>query len=68
MPDRSDELLTIEQTATRLGYTSRPPVYRLLRRGELPSLKVGHLRRIRASDVDAFLDARAAVPYAETVA
>jgi excisionase family DNA binding protein len=50
----SDDLLTPEQVAQRLG-VGRTTVYELLNRGELPSLWIGRARRIPSSAVDAFI-------------
>jgi len=47
-------LLTVPQTAERLGL-GRSTVYEFIRSGELPSLRVGRLRRITAADLDAFV-------------
>jgi excisionase family DNA binding protein len=51
-------LLTPEQVAARLGI-GRTYAYQLLRRGEIPSLKLGKLRRVRPQDLDRYLDALA---------
>ena len=44
-----------EQVAERLQVTERT-VYGWLRRGKLPALKLGRLRRIRPEDLEAFLE------------
>jgi excisionase family DNA binding protein len=53
--------LTVHETAKRLGI-SVPTVYRLIDRGELPSVKIGRARRIPLERLDSFL-ARQTVPY-----
>jgi excisionase family DNA binding protein len=47
-------LMTPEQVAAYLG-CGRTYAYELLRTGEVPSLKVGRLRRVRREDVDAYV-------------
>jgi hypothetical protein len=55
-----EELLDIESVARYLGISTRT-AYERVRRGELPALKVGRLWRVRASDLQAWLErARAA--------
>lgn len=46
-------------TAEVLGYLRINPrtIYRLIRRGELPAVRVGHQWRFRRSDLEAWLDA-----------
>lgn len=51
----SPRLLTIDETA-RLMRLSRSSVYRLVLSGQLHSLKLGNLRRIRPEAIDRFLD------------
>lgn len=48
------EFLTVPQAAEYLN-CSVPTVWRLLRRGDLPGLKVGRLRRLRRRDLDAWM-------------
>jgi excisionase family DNA binding protein len=48
-------LLTVNQTAELLSI-SDDQVYRLLRRGELTSFKIGRLRRIPRAAVDTWID------------
>lgn len=48
-------LLTVNQTAELLSI-SDDQVYRLLRRGELTSLKIGRLRRIPRAALDTWID------------
>lgn len=50
-----DELLDIASVAGYLGVSERT-VYKRVRSGELPALKVGRLWRIRAADLEAWLD------------
>ena len=47
-------LLSPEQLADYLG-CGRTYVYGLLARGEIPSFKLGKLRRVRQVDVDAYV-------------
>ncbi len=51
------ELLSPEEVATYLG-CGRSFAYQLLARGELPSLKLGRLRKVRRADVEAFVERR----------
>jgi excisionase family DNA binding protein len=46
-------LLTVEEAAALLGI-KRTLTYELIRTGALASVRVGRLRRIRFSDLDAF--------------
>jgi excisionase family DNA binding protein len=48
-------LLTVPGAA-RLLSVSRDYVYSLMRRGDLPSVKIGRTRRIKRADVEAWLD------------
>lgn len=51
----ADELLlTIEETARRLEMC-KSMIYRFIRRGELPSLKIGGSRRVLVSELEAFV-------------
>lgn len=50
-----DDYTTPREVATRLRIT-RAAVYAHLRRGDIPSSRVGRLIRIRARDVIAYLD------------
>lgn len=50
-------LLTVREVATAMR-VSTMTVYRLIRDGQLPAIRVGKHFRIRATDVDAFLAAR----------
>jgi excisionase family DNA binding protein len=53
-----ERLLTPREAAQRLG-VGRSFLYEMMARSELPSLRLGRLRRIRASDLDRFIAARA---------
>lgn len=55
----SDRLLTLAETCERLSL-SRGTVYALIRRGELPSLKIGRAHRVREADLDALIADRLA--------
>jgi excisionase family DNA binding protein len=50
-------LLTIEEAAQKLR-CGRSTIYNLMEAGALPSIKVGHLRRIRPEALSAFVDGR----------
>ncbi len=47
-------LLTAAEVADQLR-VSTMTVYRLIRRGELPAVRVGRNYRVRATDLDAYL-------------
>lgn len=49
-------LLTPEQAAEQLGI-SRRQIYRLIREGSLRSVKIGKLRRVSRTALQAFIDA-----------
>ena len=51
------EIMTPEQLAEYLGL-GRTYTYRLLSSGEIPSFKIGRLRRIRRVDVERWLERR----------
>ena len=53
----ADELLTTSATAVLLGI-SRPYLYRLLDAGKIPFAYIGTHRRIKRSDIDAYLARR----------
>ena len=53
MPD--PDLLTLTQVAERLQ-VSRWTVYQLIWAGELCSVHIGRCHRVRARDVDAYID------------
>ncbi len=48
------QLMTVKEVALLLRI-SRSALYRLIERGELPSLRLGHSVRLRADDVLAFM-------------
>jgi excisionase family DNA binding protein len=47
-------LLTVNEAARRLGL-GRSFVYSFIRRGDLPSVKIGGARRVLASDLEDFV-------------
>lgn len=51
------QLLTIPQTAERLGYKTTAPVYRMIARGELPVVKIPAGSRIDAADLEKYIEA-----------
>ena len=51
----SDRLLTAGEVADQLR-VSTMTIYRLIRRGELPAVRVGRNYRVRASDLDRYLE------------
>ena len=55
-PSLEDEHLISLNEAAKLLHISRSSVYRLVRRGDLPSVRVGFLLRIRASDLQAYMN------------
>lgn len=57
----SDQLLTAAEVADQLR-VSTMTVYRLIRRGELPAVRVGRNYRVRARDLTAFLEAQVVDP------
>lgn len=52
------ELLSPEEMAEMLG-CGRTYAYQLLSRGEIPSFKLGKLRKVRRRDVERFIEERA---------
>jgi excisionase family DNA binding protein len=56
----TDEFLTVPEAATLLK-ASRSTVDRLIKRGELSSLKAGRLRRIRRRDLEAWAGTAGAI-------
>ena len=50
-------LLTVREVADTMR-VSTMTVYRLIREGDMPAIRVGKHFRLRTEDVDAFLDAR----------
>ena len=53
------EVLSVEEAAEFLG-VGRTYMYALLASGEVNSLKIGRLRKVRRRDLDAYLDRLAA--------
>ena len=53
------EALTIKQVGEML-HVSRPTVEKWIKNGELPSLELGGCRRVRRTDLDAFMSDRRA--------
>jgi len=56
-PQAKPSFVTVGEVA-RLLRVSNMTVYRLLKAGELPAVRVGKSYRIREDDVDAYLAAR----------
>lgn len=54
-------LLTAAEVADQLR-VSTMTIYRLIRRGELPAVRVGRTYRVRATDLDAYLAAQTIAP------
>jgi excisionase family DNA binding protein len=50
-------LLSADELARELG-VGRTTAYALLWSGQIPSMKIGRLRKIRREDVEAFIEAR----------
>ncbi|MEX2548880.1 MAG: helix-turn-helix domain-containing protein [Nitriliruptoraceae bacterium] len=57
----SQRLLTAAEVADQLR-VSTMTIYRLIRRGELPAVRVGRNYRVRDEDLTAYLDAQAVDP------
>jgi excisionase family DNA binding protein len=55
--ERGDRLLTVGEVAATMR-VSNMTVYRLIKSGDLPALRVGKNYRVRESDVDGYLSAR----------
>jgi excisionase family DNA binding protein len=56
-----DRLLTANEVADQLR-VSTMTIYRLIRRGELPAVRVGRNYRVRAGELDAYLRAQVVDP------
>lgn len=56
-----DHLLTADEVAEMLR-VSTMTVYRLIRRGELPAVRVGRSYRVRQQDLDGYLDGQVVDP------
>jgi excisionase family DNA binding protein len=50
------EWLSTQDAARRLGITTRT-LYRFIDQGELPGYRMGRVIRVKAADVDAFIEA-----------
>jgi len=59
MPNNDQPLLTLQEVSKRLN-VSLITIRRLIERGQLPSLKVGKVRRVRPADLEAYLSKAAA--------
>jgi excisionase family DNA binding protein len=57
---KSAAFLTTEDVVAYLNVTPRT-IYRLIRTGELPAIRIGHQWRVRQSDLDDWLDRQRAV-------
>lgn len=63
-PIDKDRLWTVAEVAEHMR-VSNMTVYRLIKGGELPAIRVGKNYRIRGEDLVAYLDASSTVPGAE---
>ncbi len=54
--ERTKRLLSADELARELG-VGRTTAYALLWSGQIPSMKIGRLRKVRREDVQAFIDA-----------
>jgi excisionase family DNA binding protein len=61
--DTTRVLLTVEEAAARLGI-GRTTMFALVRRGDVASVQIGRLRRVRAIALDAYVDRLTATPAA----
>jgi excisionase family DNA binding protein len=57
-------LLTVEETASELRIARRR-VFEMIRDGRLPSVKIGRSRRVRSSDLAAYVAKLAVVQHHE---
>lgn len=57
----SPSLLTAAEVADQLR-VSTMTIYRLIRRGELPAVRVGRNYRVRAEDIEAYLSGQRVDP------
>lgn len=58
MPSHDSQLLLrVDEAAERIAM-SRSRVYNMMQSGELPFINVGRSRRLRASDLEAWVDAQ----------
>lgn len=58
------ELLRVEQVAAELG-VHRSTVFEMLRRGELPVLRMGRLVRVPRKALDVWIEKRTELPEAD---
>ncbi len=56
-----NDLLTVAEVADMLR-VSTMTVYRLIRTGELPAVRVGRSYRVKRADLDAYLEAQVVEP------
>ena len=56
-PTEHEHLLSVEELARFLG-VGRTSAYNLLSAGDIPSIRIGKLRKIRREDVERFLEDR----------
>ncbi len=57
LAEQTKRLLSAEELARELG-VGRTTAYALLWSGQIPSMKIGRLRKVRREDVQAFIDVR----------
>ena len=58
---RSPELLSITEVCQQLGM-GKSWVYRRIRSGEIPSIKLGHNIKVRREDLEGYLEANSSDP------
>ena len=54
----TDRLLTANEIASRL-HISKSKVYRMMRNGEIPTVRIGKTERVRAQDLEVFIQEHA---------
>lgn len=59
--DADDRLLTVREVADAMR-VSHMTVYRLIKSGELPAIRVGRNFRIRESELDRYFDSQTVSP------
>ncbi|MFI5043118.1 MAG: helix-turn-helix domain-containing protein [Acidimicrobiales bacterium] len=59
--DAETEWLGTPEAAERLGITQRT-LYRLIDEGQIPAYKMGRVLRVKATDLDVFLDQSRVAP------
>lgn len=57
----AQQLLTVAEVAAQLR-VSTMTIYRLIRSGELPAVRVGRNYRVRADELEAYLEAQVVDP------